>query len=116
MQLTHPPKTPPPTLPPWAGPSNASDSQEPLGDLRGAPHIHNFSSCPSLLSVPGSLLPPSDYKLLTLVGGGPSHSPPPSSHSFQSLTSAPVLYDSPFPCSYPTVFNALSVPSSLTQW
>lgn len=69
MQLTHPPKTPPPTLPPWAGPSNASDSQEPLGGLRGAPHIHSSSSCPSLLSVPGSLLPPSDYKLLTLVGG-----------------------------------------------
>lgn len=81
MQLTHPPKTPP-TLPPWAGPSNASDSQEPLGGLRGAPHTHNFSSCPSLLSVPGSLLPPSDYKLLTLVGGGPAIPLPPASTLF----------------------------------
>ena len=95
MQLTHPPKsTHTSVLSPGAGPSNASDSQEPLGGLRGAPHIHSLASCPSLLSVPGSLLPPSDYKLLTL-GGGARPSPSPSTHTFQCPASAPVLYDPP---------------------
>lgn len=45
MQLTHPPKTPL-IFPPRAGPSNASDSQEPLGDLREAPTIHSFHLLP----------------------------------------------------------------------
>lgn len=35
----NPPTKDPLTLAPWAGPSNASDSQEPLGDVRGASHI-----------------------------------------------------------------------------
>ena len=101
MQLTHPPKsTHTSVLSPGAGPSNASDSQEPLGGLRGAPHIHSLASCPSLLSVPGSLLPPSDYKLLTL-GGGPAIPFPQHPHFSVPRLRPCFVRPSPFPAPAP---------------
>lgn len=93
MQLTHPPKTTHPDPAPSGWTLQRQRLPGAHGGLRGAPYIHSVSSCSSLLSVPGSLLPPSDYKLLTL--GGPSHPPPPSAHTFQSPTSAPLLYNPP---------------------
>lgn len=88
MQLTHPPKTPL-IFPPSGWTLQRQRLPGALGGPEGSPHPTStvFSSCPSLLSVPGSLLPPSDYKLLTL--GGPSHPPPPGAHTFQSFHLCP---------------------------
>lgn len=91
MQLTHPPKTPL-ILPPSGWTLQRQRLPGALGGPKGRtpPPISTvFSSCPSLLSVPGSLLPPSDYKLLTL--GGPSHPPPPSAHTFQPPPPLPLF-------------------------